>query len=100
MASRSNVKHGLNKIILMLNNEFLNKDPYVVPEQLPLNIRGSKSSVCMSKNGKDTKSTRHISRIMHFVRNSEECNLHKIVWCYGGLKMSYNGTNNGREDEY
>ena len=32
----------------------------------------SKSSMCMAKNGKDTKHTRHISRTMHLVRNGEK----------------------------
>ena len=36
----------------MLNNEFLNKDPDVVPEQAPLIILNSKSDVCMARNVK------------------------------------------------
>ena len=56
----------------MLNNEFLKKDPYVVPEQLPLIILDRKSSICMANNGKDAKHTRHISRRINFVRNGKE----------------------------
>ena len=50
----------------------------------------------MAKNYKDTKHTRHISRRMHFVRNGEECNLHKTAWCEVGLQLAYIGTKNGR----
>ena len=57
----------------------------MVPEQAPLVILGSKSDVCMSKNGKDTKQTRHISIIIHYVRNCGEVNLHKTAWFEGDL---------------
>ena len=50
----------------MLNNEFLNKDPDVVTEQAPIIILYIKSAICNSNNGKETKHTRHISRIMNF----------------------------------
>ena len=53
----------------------------------------------MDKNGKDTKNTRNIFRRVHFVRNGEEYNMHKIVWCEVGLQLSYIGTKNVREDE-
>ena len=56
----------------MVNNEFLNKDSYVVPEKAPLIILDSKSAVFMANNSKETKLTRHITRIMKLVRNSEE----------------------------
>ena len=56
----------------MLIHEFLNKDPDIVPEEDPLIVLDSKSDMCMAKNGKDTKHTRHIARIMHFVRNGEK----------------------------
>ena len=69
----------------IINNKFLNRDPYVVPEQPPLVILDIKSCVCMDKNSNDTKHTRQISRIMHFVRNDKEYNLHKKVWCEGGM---------------
>ena len=39
----------------MLIHEFLNKDPYIVPEEFPLIVLDSKSAMCMAKNGKDTK---------------------------------------------
>ena len=60
-----------------INNDFLNKEPDVVPEQEHLIILDGKSAVCMSKNGKETKHTRHISRRMHSVRSGEEWNIHK-----------------------
>ena len=50
----------------MLINEFLNKDPDIVPEEAPLIVLDSKSAMCMSKNDKDTKHTRHIARIINF----------------------------------
>ena len=50
----------------MLNNDFLYKDPYVVPEQAPLIILDGKSYLCMANNVKNTKHSSHISRIMHF----------------------------------
>ena len=50
-------------------HELLNMDPYMVPEEAPLKILGSKSDVCINKNGKDTKQTRHIARQVNFVRN-------------------------------
>ena len=53
----------------MLIYYFLNKDPDTVPEEAPLIILDSKYAVCMAKNGKDTKHTRHLARIMHLVRN-------------------------------
>ena len=53
----------------MLIRELLNKDPDIVPEEGPIIILDSKSAIFMSKNGKDTKHTRHISRRVHFVRN-------------------------------
>ena len=53
----------------MLIRELLNKDPDIVPEEGPIIILDSKSAKFMSKNGKDTNHTRHISRRVHFVRN-------------------------------
>ena len=59
----------------MLIDELLNKDPYIVTEEYYLIILYSKSSVCMDKNGKDTKHTRHIVIIVIFLRNNkiEKC---------------------------
>ena len=83
----------------MLNNEFMNKDPDLVLEQSPLIIFDGKSSECMDDNGKGTKHTRKISRRIHFIRNCEECNMHKTVWYDGGPKLADIGTKNNREDE-
>ena len=48
----------------------------------------------MAKNGKDTKHTRHITRIIHLVSNSEKCKINKIDWCEGGLKLADISTKN------
>ena len=56
----------------MLVHELLNEDPDMVPNEDPLIVLDSKSSMCMANNGIDTKHTRHIARIMHFVRNGEK----------------------------
>ena len=53
----------------------------------------------MAKNGKDIKQTRHIARIMHFVRNGENCKMHKIDWCEGGLQLSDISTKNVGEPD-
>ena len=53
----------------MLNNEFLKKDPDVVPEQALIIILDGKSTVNMAKNVKNTKHTRRIYRIINLVRN-------------------------------
>ena len=82
----------------MLNNEFMNKDPDVVPKYSSLIILDRKLTVCMTNNGKYTKHTRYISREINFVRNGEEWNLHKIVWCEGYMKLEDIGTNNVEED--
>ena len=39
----------------ILNNEFLNKDPYVVPEKSPLIILDSNLDLCMDNDGKYIK---------------------------------------------
>ena len=51
----------------MINNELLNKDPNVLPEQAPLIILDRKLSVCVSNNSKYTKHTRKIDKIIHYV---------------------------------
>ena len=71
----------------MFIHEFLNKDSDIVPERAPLMIFDNKSPVCMAKNGKDTKHTRHISRRIDFVRNDEKCRIHKIDWCERSLQL-------------
>ena len=50
--------------------------------------------MCMANNGKDTKHTRHIARIMNFVRNGEKCKMNNIDWCEGGLQLSGIATKN------
>ena len=83
----------------MLIHEFLNKDPDIVPEEPPLIVLYGKSAMCMAKNGKDTKHTRHIARIIHFVRNGKKCKMHKIDWCVGGLQLADIGTKNVSEPD-
>ena len=78
----------------MLVHELLNKDPDIVPEEASLNVLDSKYDTCMDKNGKDTKHTRHIARIIHLVSNGEKCKMHEIDWCEGGLQLAYIGTKN------
>ena len=53
----------------------------------------------MAKNGRDTKHTRNIARIMHFVSNGEKFKIHKIYWCEGGLKLADIGTKNVSEPD-
>ena len=72
----------------ILIHEFLNNYPDIVPEESPLVILDSKYAVYMANNGKDNKKTSHISRIMHLVRNGENCNMHKIDWCKGCLQLA------------
>ena len=78
----------------MLIHELLNKDPDIVQEESPLIVFDSKSAMCMAKNVKDTKHTRHIARRMHLVRNGEKCKMNKIDWCEGGLQLVDIGTKN------
>ena len=83
----------------MLLHELLNKYPEIVPYEAPLIVLDSKSDICMPKNGKDTKHTRHIARRMHFVRNGQKCNMHKIDWCEVGLQLEDIGTKNVSEPD-
>ena len=53
----------------------------------------------MTKNGKDTKHTRNIARIMHIVGNGENCKIHNIDWCEGGLKLADIVTKNFGEND-
>ena len=41
----------------------------------------------------------HMEKRMHFVRNGEKCNMHKIDWCEGGLQLADIGTNNVSEPD-
>ena len=54
----------------------------------------SKSGLCIADNGKDTQHTRHIARIIIFVRNGEKWKMHKIDWCEGGMQLADIATNN------
>ena len=83
----------------MLVHELLNEDPDMVPKEAPLIVLDSKSAICMAKNGKDTKHTRHIARIIHSVRNGEKCKMHKIEWCEVGLQLVDIGTKNLSEPD-
>ena len=78
----------------MLTHELLNKYPEIFPEEDPMIVLDSKSDMCMDDNGKDIKQTRHIARIMNFVRNGEKCKIHKIDWCEGGLQLADISTKN------
>ena len=71
----------------------------MVPQEALLIVLDSKSTMCMAKNVKDTKHTRHIARRMHFVRNGEKCMMHKIDWCKGGLQLADIGTKNVSEPD-
>ena len=55
--------------------------------------------MCMAKNGKDTKHTRHTASRMHFVSNGEKCKMHKIDWCEGGLPLVDIGYKNVSEPD-
>ena len=83
----------------MLVHEILNEDPDMVPKEAPLIVLDSKSTMCMAKNGRDTKHTRHIARRMYFVRNGEKCKMQKIDWCEGGLQLADIGTKNVSEPD-
>ena len=78
----------------MLLHELLNKNPAIVTEEDPLIVLDSKSAMCMAKNGKNTKYTRHISRGMNFITNGERFKMQKIDWCGGGLKLANVATKN------
>ena len=83
----------------MLVHELLNEDPDMVPKEALLVVLDSKSSMCMAKNCKDTKHTRHIARRMHFLKNGEKCKMHKIDWCEVGLELAEIGTKNVSEPD-
>ena len=83
----------------MLIHELLDKDPEIVPQEAPLIFLGSKSAMCMSNNGKDTKHKRHIARRIRLVRNGEKFNMNKIDQCQGGMKLAYIATNNVEEHD-
>ena len=62
----------------VLIHELLNKDPDIVPEEDPIIILYSNSSVFMSKNGNYTKHTIKIARRVKILKNGENCKMHKI----------------------
>ena len=72
----------------------MKKYPDIVPEEAPLIILDSNYAVFIAKNGKDTNHTSHIARRLYFVSNGENCKMHKIDWCKGGLQLSYIATKN------
>ena len=72
----------------------MNKETDIVPEESPLIVLDRTSAMCMAKNGKDNKNTRHIARIIYFVRNGEKCKMYKIDWCEGGLQLADIATKN------
>ena len=71
----------------------------MVPKEAPLIVLDRKSAMCMAKNGRDTKHTRHIEKRMYFLRNEEKCKMHKIEWCEGGLQLADIGTKNVSESD-
>ena len=83
----------------MLVHELLNEDPEMVPKEAPLIVLDIKSSMCMAKNGKDTKHIRKIARRMHYLRNGEKCKMHKMDLCEGGLQLADISTKNVNEPD-
>ena len=67
---------------------------WVVPDKYPLIILDSKSAVCMANNGKYTKHTRHIDRIVNFVRNGKNWKMHNIDWCERVIQLEIISTKN------
>ena len=77
----------------------LNKYPDIVSEKASIIILVRNSTVCMYKNGKNNKNTRHISRGVNSIRNGEKCKMHMIDWFEGGLKLTDIATKNVGENE-
>ena len=84
---------------MILGHELLNEDLDTVPKESPLIVLDIKSTMCMAKNGKDNKHTRHIERRMNFVRNVQKCKMHKVEWCEGGLQLADIGIKNVSEPD-
>ena len=55
--------------------------------------------MCMANNGKYNKHTRHIARIMNFIRSGEKFNIHNIDWCGRGLQLAAIATKNVGEHD-
>ena len=72
----------------MLVHKLLNKHTDIIPDEDPLIILDIRSAVCMANYGKDTNHTIHIYRRVHFLRNGENCIMHNIYWCEGGIKLA------------
>ena len=62
-------------------------------------VLDSKSDMCVAKKRKDDKHTRHIARIIHFVRNGKKCKMPKIYWCESGVKLAVIGTKNASDPD-
>ena len=78
----------------MLIHEFLSKYPDIFLKEAPLIVLDNKSSMCMAKNVKDTKHTRHIARRMNFLWSGKKCKMHKIDWWEGGMQWADIATRN------
>ena len=74
------------------------KDIHIVPKEAPLIVLDIMYFVCMVKNVKDTNHTSHSARRVNLVRNGENCKIHKIDWCEGGLQLADIATNNVGEN--
>ena len=72
----------------MLIHELLNKDPDIAPYKASLIVLDSKFSICMAKNREYIKHTRHITTRKHFIRNGENCKMHKVDLWGGGLEWA------------
>ena len=62
-------------------------------------VLDGKSDMCMDKNDKDAKHTRHIAKRIDFVSNGEKFKMHKIYWCEVGLQLEYISINNLSEPD-
>ena len=65
----------------MLNNQFLNKDPYVISTQETLIVLDIKSSVCMDNDDKDTKHNLRMTLIIHVLSFISENNNLVLRYC-------------------
>ena len=59
----------------------------------------SNYDMCMDKNGKDTKHTRHIARRVNVLKNDDKYRMHKSDWCEGVLKLADIATSNVGEND-
>ena len=50
-------------------------------------VLDSKYAVFRANNDKDNRHTRHIARRIHFVKNGEKCNMHKIFFKCNSLLL-------------